>query len=233
MRVSGISGAGNGVQTGNSRNVTQMDSVSKSIQTQIANVQKKLQELSSNQELSMEDKMKKRQAIQQEIYNLNLQLRQHQLEQRKEQQAKKTSSDNAASDSRKTLSKSGTQGAGLSQAGMQAMISADSSLKQAKVQGSAATKMEGRANVLKSEIEADRGRGADTQKKMEEQEELTKKAQNLAGEQASTLAAASKTMKEAAQTEGNAKTEAGTVNDRKEKSREAVNGAGQKKEEVI
>lgn len=56
---------------------------------------------------------------------------------------------------------------------------------------------------------------------------------NLAGEQASTLAAASKTMKEAAQTEGNGKTEAGTVNDRTEKSREAVNGAGQKKEEVI
>ena len=37
--------------------------------------------------------MKKRQEIQQEITNLNQQLRQHQIEQRKEQQSKKSSMD--------------------------------------------------------------------------------------------------------------------------------------------
>ena len=37
------------------------DSVSKNIQNQIANAQQKLQDLSSNEELSLEDKMKKRQ----------------------------------------------------------------------------------------------------------------------------------------------------------------------------
>ena len=62
------------------------DSVSKNIQNQIANAQQKLQDLSSNEEMSLEDKMKKRQEIQQEINNLNQQLRQHQIEQRKEQQ---------------------------------------------------------------------------------------------------------------------------------------------------
>ncbi len=36
--------------------------------------------------------------------------------------------------------------------GMQAMISADSSMKQAKVQGSMATQMEGKAGVLESEM---------------------------------------------------------------------------------
>ena len=38
------------------------------------------------------------------------------------------------------------------------MISADSSMKQAKVQGSMATQMEGRAGVLESEIKQDAGK---------------------------------------------------------------------------
>ena len=48
MTVNGISGANNGMQAGSSGRITQMDSVSKNIQNQIANAQKKLQELSSN-----------------------------------------------------------------------------------------------------------------------------------------------------------------------------------------
>ena len=48
MTVNGISGANNGMQAGSSGRITQMDSVSKNIQNQIANAQKKLQELSRN-----------------------------------------------------------------------------------------------------------------------------------------------------------------------------------------
>lgn len=44
--------------------------------------------------------------------------------------------------------KSGDKGNGLSQASMKAMMSADSSMKQAQIQGNAATRMEGRAGVL-------------------------------------------------------------------------------------
>lgn len=46
---------------------------------------------------------------------------------------------------RKTAPKAGKQSTGLSQASMKAMISADSAMAQAQVQGSVATKMEGRA----------------------------------------------------------------------------------------
>lgn len=198
MTVNGISGANNGIQAGSSGRITQMDSVSKNIQNQIANAQKKLQELSSNEELSIEDKMKKRQEIQQEINNLNQQLRQHQMEQRKEQQTKKTSMDDMLGDSRKTAPKSGNQSAGLSQASMQAMISADSSMKQAKVQGSMATQMEGKAGVLESEIKMDKGRGASTEKKEEELADLQAKAQAATAAQVSTLADANKKMEEAA-----------------------------------
>ena len=170
------------------------DSVSKNIQNQIANAQKKMQELSSNEELSIEDKMKKRQEIQQEINNLNQQLRQHQMEQRKEQQTKKTSMDDMLGDSRKTAPKSGNQSAGLSQASMQAMISADSSMKQAKVQGSMATQMEGKAVGLESEIKMDKGRGASTEKKEEELADLQAKAQAATAAQVSTLDDANKKM---------------------------------------
>ena len=140
----------------------QSDSYTKNIQRQIADAQQKLQDLSSNEELSLEDKMKKRQEIQQEITNLNQQLRQHQMEQRREQQSQKSSSmDDMIAGTKHTSAKKGT---GLSQASMQAIISADTSMKQANVQGSVAAGLKGRAEVLESEIRQDAGKG-NTEKK--------------------------------------------------------------------
>lgn len=223
MTVNGISGVNNNMQTGGSGRITQMDSVSRNIQNQITNAQKKLQELSSNEELSIEDKMKKRQEIQQEINNLNQQLRQHQMEQRKEKQEKKTSMDDMLGGSRKTASKSGKQSTGLSQASMQAMISADSSMKQAQVQGSMATQMEGKAGVLESEIKMDKGRGTSAEKKEEELADLQAKAQAATAAQVSTLAEAGKKMEEAAKADS--QTEASeTKSDKTDNKQEKVNG---------
>ena len=86
MKINGLNGAS--TQVGGINLMQSKDSVSKNIQNQIANAQKQLQELSSNKEMSVEEKMKKRQEIQQQITDLNNRLRQHQIEQRKEQQAK-------------------------------------------------------------------------------------------------------------------------------------------------
>ena len=91
----------------------------------------------------------------------------------------------------------GAKGTGLSQAGMRAMISADSSMKQAKVQGSMATQMEGRAGVLESEIKQDAGKG-NTEKKEEELADLQAKAQSATASQMSSLSDANKSMEEAA-----------------------------------
>ena len=222
MRINGINGTN--TQTGTIGMAQANDSVSKNIQNQIANAQKKLQELSSNEELSIEDKMKKRQEIQQEINNLNQQLRQHQMEQRKEQQTKKTSMDDMLGGSRKTAPKSGNQSAGLSQTSMQAMISADSSMKQAKVQGSMATQMEGKAGVLESEIKMDKGRGASTEKKEEELADLQAKAQAATAAQVSTLADANKKMEEAAAAERTEK----KVSDAKEEKDAQAEGKTEK-----
>ena len=192
MKINGFNGTN--TQTGAMGMAQANDSVSKNIQNQIANAQQKLQDLSSNEELSLEDKMKKRQEIQQEITNLNQQLRQHQIEQRKEQQSKKSSMDDMVVGTKNTSAKKGT---GLSQAGMRAMISADSSMKQAKVQGSMATQMEGRAGVLESEIKQDAGKG-NTEKKEEELADLQAKAQSATASQMSSLSDANKSMEEAA-----------------------------------
>ncbi len=154
-----------------------MDSYSKNIQNQIARAQKQLQELSSNEEMSLEEKMKKRQEIQQRISDLNTQLRQHQMEQRREmQQAKGSSMDEMLGG---TSAKAGGKSAGLSQAGMTAMISADMSMKQAKIQGSVATEMKGRANVLKAEIK----QSGSTEAKEAELADLEQKAVNATASQ--------------------------------------------------
>ena len=81
MTINGINGAN--TQMGQMGMNQAADSYSRNIQNQIANAQKQLQELSSNENMSLEEKMKKRQEIQQQISDLNMQLRQQGGEQKK------------------------------------------------------------------------------------------------------------------------------------------------------
>ena len=168
MTINSINGANTQIKQMGTSQAT--DSYSQNIHNQIANAQKQLQELSSNEDMTLEEKMKKRQEIQQQISDLNMQLRQHQMEQRRaamggseKQQAKDSSMDDMPGGTKSGKTGSGSNG--LSQASMTAMISAGISMKQAKAQGSVAVKMEGRAGVLESEIKLDKVRGNDTQKK--------------------------------------------------------------------
>ena len=90
MNVNGISGAG--MQTGAAgRGIGggQMDTESKNLQQQIDRLQQQLKEVSANQDMPADTKMKKRQDIQKQISELQIQLRQHQIEARKEERQKK------------------------------------------------------------------------------------------------------------------------------------------------
>ena len=199
MKINGLNGTN--AQFGG-MNMKATDSFSKNVQNQIANAQKQLQELSANKEMSMEEKLKKRQEIQQEITNLNNELRQHQIEERmKKQQAKGSSMNDMLGGSRKTAPKVGKQSAGLSQASMTAIISADSAMAQAKVQGSAATQMEGKAGVLEAEIKLDAARGGNVEAKQEELAEVQQKAEAAETAQLNTLADANKELETAAKAE--------------------------------
>ena len=197
MTINGISGVN--TQTAQMGMNQAMDSYSKTIQNQITNAQKQLQELSSNEEMTLEEKMKKRQEIQQQISDLNMQLRQHQMEQRRAQRSEKQQAKDSAMDEMPggTNAKAGSKGAGLSQASMTAMLSADASIKQSKVQGSVATRMEGRAGVLESEIKLDEALGGDATKKKEELADVKQKAMDVTEAQAKTLGEANKALEEA------------------------------------
>ena len=211
MKINGLNGANS--QVGGMNMMKATDSVSKNIQNQISNAQKQLQEISANKDMSIEEKMKKRQEIQQQINDLNNQLRQHQIEQRKEKVENSRKQ-------KKRAQKVGKKSSGLSQANMKAMLYADSAMARAQVQGSVATQMEGRAGVLESEIKLDSARGGDVSAKKEELEEVQQKVAAVETAQMNTLADASKKMEEAAKEEP--QTEKTDAKDKKVDKKEVV-----------
>jgi len=222
MKVNGIDGTN--LQLGQVGITQTDDAVSKNIKKQISNVQKALQELSSNEEISTEEKMKKRQELQQEITDLNNQLKQHQIELRKEKQQKMNQKTPAENLSNKKPQKN-KQDLELSQAGMKTIISADSGIKQAQVQGNVAKKMENKADVLKVEIMLDEsratgGKTAKTEAKRAELAEMKKISINATSEQMDTLEETNQEIKEAQKTEWNTKKAEENNKEEKEKEEE-------------
>lgn len=195
MTVNGINGSNANLQSMYGMGKA-MDAESRNIQKQIEHAQKQLQDLSS-EDMPMEQKMEKRQEIQKQITELNQQLRQQQIDARKQAQQKSGSSmDDMLGANRQT--KKGAAKSGMSGASMQAMISADVSMKQAQVQGNVATQLKGETGVLESEIKMDKSRGQDTKKKEEELADLQQNMQKATSSQIATLAEANKSMEDAA-----------------------------------
>lgn len=199
MRVDGLKGAASQITGVNMMQTN--DSFSKMIQSQIANAQEQLQKLSENNDMSMEEKMKRRQEIQQQITDLNHQLRQHQIEQRRANQGKngKVVEQNAPV---KRANKSG-KGAqqGMSASAMRAIISADAAMSQAQVQSSVATRMEGRAGVLEAEIKQDSANGKSVESKQEELAEIQQKVATAETSQMNVLSVVNKKLEEATDAE--------------------------------
>lgn len=164
MTVNGINGMNTQPSMSGAKAGAQTDPACKNLQQQIERLQQELKEVSSSQEMPAETKMKKRQDLQKQISELQIQLRQRQMEVKREEREKKRE-EGSFDDLLGTKEQNGTnaaQNVGLSANNMTAMISADKSVKQANVQGSVATKMEGKANILESEIALDSARGGDT-----------------------------------------------------------------------
>ena len=182
-----------------SKPVSGSDAYSKNIEEQIRNAEKKLQDLSKDDKIPPDERMKKQQEIRKEITELQTELRQHEMEIRqgeRQQKASGTSMEDMLGGETQVRGKGGKKGTGFSDAGMKAMISADASIKQADIQGSVKTTMEGKAGVLESEIKLDKARGADTAKKEEELADLQAGVSGLTSGQLKTLSAANKEMEE-------------------------------------
>lgn len=85
MQVSNASSAGNAVQSVKEQMNAAPDTASKEIQGRIMDAQKRRQDLSSDTNMTAQEKESKRQKIQQEISDLKRELRQRQAEEKKKQ----------------------------------------------------------------------------------------------------------------------------------------------------
>lgn len=175
------------------------DTVSKSLQSQIASAQKQLQELSSNDRMSVEEKRKKRQELQKQIADWNNQLRQHQIEERKKKQQEQEQK-KANTDTRQKQNTTQGAGNGLSGESMQAMIGADVSVKQAKIQSSTAGRLEGKARVLETEAKNSSDEAV-VEQKQGEAASLQAQAQTAVQNQMDTLSKAKNNLEKAVATD--------------------------------
>ena len=225
MTIGGIGGNG-GANAGFGTDAVSMnsrgtDAYSKSLQKQIMETQKQLQELSGNEEMTSEMKMKK------QISDLNMQLRQHQMEERRKAQQEKQEKQAQ----RKPQKDKDDEADGLSKGSMRAMISAEGSLKLAKQQGSKANEMQNGADIKRSEIKLDGGSSTRTagdsaavSSKWDDVEDMEQKAKAATASQMSFLAKAQDEVSKAA--------EAGTKADRTDKADERDNAKTQKTDDV-
>ena len=180
----------------------QTDPMVKDLQRQIEDLKNQMKELSSNSEMSPEMKSKKRQDLQKQISDLEVQLRQRQMEVKREEAMEKRQKNYSMDEmlgTKQQTGKSDKQSTGLSTGNMEAMISADASVKQADVHGSIAKKMEGRAGVLEAEIKQDSAMGCAPEGKEEALAKAEAKANEAISAQMSALAQANKAVKEAAE----------------------------------
>ena len=176
MRISGLETKNLTNQTNSA--LQQLDSFSKKIQEQIMKAQERLRNLSSNEEMSIDEKLKKRQEIQKQITDLNNQLRQYQFEQeRKKQQEKRLAKEQSNKVKKEII---GSKEKELSQESMNTLISADSAVGQIKIQENIKKRMKTKANSLQTEISLEesravKGLSANVEKKKEELQEIEQK----------------------------------------------------------
>ena len=88
---------------------------------------------------------------------------------------------------------------GLTNVMSRSLLSAQMSMKTAKLQHGVKKQMDGRAGVLESEIKLDSGRGGDVTKKKEELEDVEKKSADLENSQMNLLSEMNDNLKKAAE----------------------------------
>ena len=200
----------------------QMDSYSKSIQEQINNAQEQLQSLGEDKEMSIDEKMKKRQEIQRQITDLQNQLRQHQIEQRKESRQSKGSSMEDMLGGKKAV-KSSKASKGISTASMKALISADSAINQVEAQGAVKANMKGEAGILETEIKLDSARGKDVEKKQEQLADIEARTRDIDSAQIDVINRANKEIDKAAESDDKHATVDSDKNNKTDKTNKSEN----------
>ncbi len=199
----------------------QIDSYSKNLQEQINNAKEQLQSLGEDKEMSIDEKMKKRQEIQKQITDLQNQLRQHQIEQHRESRQSKGSSMEDMLGGKQTA-KSSKAAKGISTASMKALISADSAINQVEAQGAVKANLKGEAGILETEIKLDSARGNNVEKKQEELADIESRNRDIESAQMEVINQADKELDKAKENNENEVTE--KVSDDTKKQSDANTG---------
>lgn len=205
----------------------QADPMVRDLQRQIEDLQNRMKELSSDPKLTAEMKAKKRQELQKQISDLEVQLRQRRMEVKREEAMKKRQENYSIDEligTKQQTKRSDKQNAGLSAGSMEAMISADVSVKQADVNGNVARKMEGRAGVLEAEIKQDSAMGAAPTGKEEALTDAQAKANEATFAQMGALAQANQAAEKANETDKSRSTEKTNENNEGKSDDKAQNG---------
>ena len=162
--------------------VSTADSESRSLQNQITSAQQRLNHLSSDEEITSEEKAKERQELQKQIAELNRKLRQHRLEQKEEVketaqevqkkellQEERLEENKTEAESRKNPfdKPQEEENTGLAADNIQKMFATGSLLQQGRVRESMERRTEGQENILEAEIRSDSIYGTNTTAKEE------------------------------------------------------------------
>lgn len=283
MGIGGITSSTNNMSVTQMTSTSLKDHKSKNIQKEITDVKQQIQKLSSEDELSVDEKANEKKKLQKEKASLDTKLKQHQDEllrsqkreirlaelqedqapSKEEEAGEKTQAAGISSDTadkettanserqnlqpgtvitqnsdgtvilKEVLNQTGKAGAdaeskpadeakeasasekekqaeeeednaanpAISDQQMQAMVSSDTSMRQADRMGTLVTKTEGGIAVLKGEIKQDAYRGVDTERKEAELSDMQKQRQREMGVQFALLGEAGHTMKAADDTE--------------------------------
>lgn len=118
MEIGKISAVGS-ASGGQAAGIRLIDTVSRNIENEIFGIQRKMQELTSNEEIPAEEKMRKRQELQQEMSRLNAELRRHQAEVSREQRKEAMASEEKEAQGQDSVSDTGSAQERSSAAGVQ------------------------------------------------------------------------------------------------------------------
>ena len=171
--------------------ISPTDSETKSIQNEITSQRQRLNRLSSDSEMSAEEKAKKRQEIQKEIAELNRKLRMLRMQQKEddkkaqeEQEAKTSvikeqiaetskeetenkSSENGLKDSEKEYALEQLEKTSIPPQNIKKLLEAGTLLQKERIQQSVSHKETSAENILEAEIKSDKLYGTDTSAKEE------------------------------------------------------------------
>ena len=187
------------------------DSETKSFQNQIASAQTQLQKLSANNEMSSEEKAKKRQEIQKQIMELNNMLRERKAELRREKQQKAAEEGNSGEEplpgqqvkpETVHIESNTSSSPGISSRHMKSLISADAAIDKAELADNISNELESRVQVLQGEIRQAEANGGYVEAKKGEVQSLENKVAKISGAKANIINGAISEMKQAVKEAG-------------------------------